>query len=258
MKLILLLLAFFTLSVRANSLPDYCPQTMSIAYFADWYPYVYSKDSGYTGTDFDFLYAITTALGCRIKIAKVPKKRGHKNLEQGKSHIMLAATVTRARTRYAHFSQSYRKEKMSVFYLKKLINGKKPATLQEIIGKSQFIAINAAAWYGKTIEAYRLGRYANKFLHVPSIDKRVAMLRKTRAQAMVDDHMAGCSYFHRQASDVIDEIAIMTVHVSDITFMFSKRLVTPEFVDLLNKEMDRQLELGIYDDIVTHHQADRC
>ena len=263
MKLICLLftLVFTSLPAQGKSLPDYCPVPLAISFHDDWYPYIFGKDTSYAGTDYDFINTIANALGCEVSVAKMPEKRGHRDLAQGLSHVLLAATVTEQRAQYAYFSAPYRQEIMSVFYLKQIIP-QPPATtvtLADVMDNSHFVVINEAAWYGENIEAYRHNDDdAGKFLHIPGMENRIQMLRKARAQAMIEDHMAGCSYFQRQAPDVIAKLAVLSVHHSDITFMFSKQLVTPRFMKLFNQEMAKQINEGVYDEIVAMYQAEQC
>ncbi len=252
----LLLLLLLTLPSKATPLPSYCPKPMTIVFYGDWYPYMFYQNEQYKGIDYEFFAAILNKIGCQIVVNRLPEKRAYQGLARGDSLIMSGATITKARQKYAYFSDTYRPETMSIFYLKDEIND--DSTVDAIIKQSTMIAINGAAYYGPYIERQRHGNYRQKFQHVPSLNRRVEMLSRSRAQALVEDHIAGCYHLFTHGDGLIDKIKWQQVNQVNVAFMFSKGVVPYEFIEIFNQTMQQLIAQGVYDNLTAKYIPKGC
>jgi polar amino acid transport system substrate-binding protein len=82
-----------------------------------WPPYIYSGgDGALTGADVELAQAIVQAAGCTLEIVpELPSLRREILFRQGKLDLMLAASRTDERRRYARFSTPYRHERVGLF-----------------------------------------------------------------------------------------------------------------------------------------------
>jgi polar amino acid transport system substrate-binding protein len=219
---------------------------------------MFVENGQYEGIDFEFLQAATNQLHCEIIVDVLPEKRAHRELAGGNSIVMTGATISEERLKYTYFSQPYRAEVISLFYLKQQRFPDKITDLAFLINNRHTIVTNGAAYYGPSIESYRKSEHSGKFLHVPSVESRVKMLTRKRAEGMVEDHIAGCSYFHQNAPLFSKDLRAITVNKVEVAFMFNKVTATPAFIDLFNKTMNDLLKQGILDDLVTQYSAVGC
>lgn len=256
MKYLILMLFFISLPTRAESLPEYCPKAMTIVYYGNWYPYMFLQDGHFKGIDYEFLMKIANKINCLIVVNSLPERRAHKELAHGNSLVMSGATITEERQKYAYFSKPYRAEIMSLFYLNKDQHNER--SIDEIFQQSKMIAINAAAYYGPLVENYRQSTIAKKFNHVPSLERRIAMIERKRAEAMVEDHIAGCYYLHKSRAITMEDISWHQVNHTDVAFMFSKVAVTKAFIAIFNQTMQQLIEQGVYDEIVAKYTPKGC
>lgn len=256
MKYLAPLLLLFTWFCRADPLPQYCPKPMTMVFYGDWYPYMFEQGDGYKGIDYEFMARIFDELGCHVDVISLPERRAHQDLARGDSLVMSGATITHERQRHAYFSKPYRGETMSLFYLSKSDSEK--ASASEVIKGSSMIAINGAAYYGPFIEDFRHNDLVNKFQHVPSLQKRVEMLERLRADAMVEDHIAGCYYIFSQRPSLSNRVKWIRVNQVEVAFMFSKGVVSPEFITIFNRTMQQLIKQGIYDEIAAQYTPKGC
>lgn len=256
MKSLFLLLFLFIPSSGAMPLPEYCPKKMTVVFYGDWFPYMFYENKRYQGIDFDFMSLVLDRLGCEFDINALPEKRAHKGLASGDSLIMSGATITEERKQYAYFSKPYRGETLSLFYLDD--KGRNINTADQVINQSEIIAINGAAYYGPYIHKKRNSSQSKKFIHVPSIEKRIEMITRQRAQAMVEDHIAGCFYLHKSSSSVAKKTRWIQVSQENVAFMFSKGVVPYEFVAIFNQTMQQLIAQGAYSQIAAKYTPQGC
>jgi polar amino acid transport system substrate-binding protein len=82
-----------------------------------WPPYLYSQpNAGPSGLDWELAQAILKEAGCKLDLqAELPTARRQRQFEQGQLDLMLSASMTPERRRYARFSIAYRHETVGVF-----------------------------------------------------------------------------------------------------------------------------------------------
>jgi polar amino acid transport system substrate-binding protein len=79
--------------------------------------YLYTQpDATPGGLDWELAQAITKEAGCKLQVqAELPTARRQRLFEQGQLNLMLSASNTPERRRYARFSVAYRHETVGVF-----------------------------------------------------------------------------------------------------------------------------------------------
>ncbi|MCJ8273606.1 MAG: transporter substrate-binding domain-containing protein [Psychrosphaera sp.] len=251
-----MLLTLITLTARAGPLPEYCPKTLEFLSAGNWYPYTYIENNIHKGINLELMLKVTSIMGCRVRLVNIPSKRAHKSIVTQSTLVLPAATINQARLKYARFSKPYRFEKVSIFYLQSDLLSD-DIKLPLLVSKSDLIANNNSAWYGKKIEKLRTSAQSNKFVHVQGMKRQVEMLRRNRVQAIIQDHIVACNYFHQQAQDISPRMRFIVVNKVNVSFMFSKT-IHPAFLPLFDKTLVEQIELGFVEQLLARYTPLGC
>ncbi len=159
-----------------------------------WPPYIYSGHDGtLAGADVELVHAIAREAGCTLQVvAELPTLRRELLFRQGKLDLMLAASRTDERRRYARFSAPYRHERVGLFTAPD-----KAARFAHLAGfdmiARQRIALLAprAGWYGpdyaRAASAQDAGAWRNTF---GNFRQGIQMFRAGRAELIMGDTAA--------------------------------------------------------------------
>lgn len=160
----------------------------------EWPPYSYTNEENLqTGLDMDMAKAILKEAGCTLVTAPpLPSVRRALLFERGEFDLMLAATDTPERRRFARFSNAYRHETVALFALARDyaryagINGM--AALAR--GQAAVLAPRVG-WYGQDFARAAPGlRAAGRLFEFGSFDQGLRMLGAGRAPLIMGDRAA--------------------------------------------------------------------
>ena len=232
-----------------------CPPELTLAYHGDWYPYVYIDQQGLVGSDWLLLKATLDRVGCPVRAKQYPPKRSHHEL-QTEQLLLIAATKTPERTAKAHFSIPYRNETTALFYF---VEDQRAQTLPQVLNSVEMLALNQAGYYGEDIAKYRQGSMKDKFIHSATIDSRVGMLLKNRIQGVIEDQYAGCyTLQQRKAEHPAIPLRMIKVHQKPVSYMFSRQLVTTEFMQEFNKQLELLLQQEYWQRQMARYEQNQC
>lgn len=116
-----------------------------------WPPYIYSGGNGeLAGADVELAQAIVREAGCTLEVVpELPSLRREMLFRQGKLDLMLAASRTDERRRYARFSAPYRHEHVGLFAATaKLQQFAKIDSFDAIARQRIAVLAPRAGWYG--------------------------------------------------------------------------------------------------------------
>ncbi|NHZ88956.1 transporter substrate-binding domain-containing protein [Massilia sp. CCM 8733] len=160
----------------------------------EWPPYSFTNEENLqTGLDMDMAKAILKEAGCTLVTAPpLPTVRRMLLFERGDFDLMLAATDTPERRRFARFSDAYRHETVALFALERDharyagINSM-PAVLR---GQAAVLAPRVG-WYGadfaKAVPSLRAG---GRLFEFGTFEQGMRMLGAGRAQLIMGDRAA--------------------------------------------------------------------
>lgn len=159
-----------------------------------WPPYLYNDAGGRpAGADVELVQAIVREAGCTLVIGpELPSLRREMLFRQGKLDLMVAASRTEERRRYARFSAPYRHERVGLFAA--------PETLRQFAAIGNFdtiarqriaVLVPRAGWYGpeyaRAATAQDAGAWRNTF---GTFHQGVQMFRAGRAKLIMGDAAA--------------------------------------------------------------------
>lgn len=160
----------------------------------EWPPYSFTnEDNVQTGLDMDMAKAILKEAGCVLVTAPpLPAVRRQLLFERGEFDLMLAATDTPERRRFARFSNPYRHETVALFVL-----ARDHARYAGVNGMAALARTQAAllaprvGWYGPEFaRAAPDLRAGGRLFEFSTLDQGLRMLSAGRAPLIMGDRAA--------------------------------------------------------------------
>ena len=237
---------------KAQALPDYCPQPVQLAILGDWFPHVYQDDRGYRGADYEFLTRVLRVMGCRLTETKMNSQHLFRIISLGQPLVVVGATATAERRRFARFSDTYRDEVVSLFYYDKPL-----PDLATVARKKDKIAYNNAAYYGARVDKLEKAQ-PGKLVHFATTEDRINALQSNKVQAFISDHTVACHYLHQALGKDMSKINHTEVFRVNVSFMFARRMATDEFMARFNQAMAQLMERGVYQNLLKRYVPRSC
>ncbi|MEI8607593.1 substrate-binding periplasmic protein [Pseudoalteromonas sp. B160] len=210
-----------------------CEKTLQVGVILPWPPFVFDGEQALTGIDVEISRLVLKHAGFCSKFVPLPSsKRGLVELENGRVDILTAASFNQQRAQYSHFSTSYRREKMRLFWYedtKYLTHD-----LASLLAQQKTIAVNNGGYYGKEFE--QLSKVTNNkdlLVRVPLLKHRLYMLKAKRVDFMIDDEISGLYLISQEKIPGIT-LHPYVIHDNPIHFMLSKKTVTMDNVRSIN------------------------
>lgn len=187
----------------------------------------------------DILTHVLVGMGCRYSLHEMPLKRSLSAVEHGTIDVVMGASRSPERERYALFSSPYRREVMVMFMRKGEAAGFKPLLLSDISRTRLKIGVLMGSWYGG--EFNHLVRQDPAFRgHVLQLASNAALfkgLKYRRVDIALVDLFTGVDHLRRTGE--LDTVDVHPRPVNDdVTyFMFSRKSVPQSLVDRVNEQL---------------------
>lgn len=254
-----------------------CPAELSVAYNANWLPYVSVPASAQPtadkslmpnssaqpaatppvatpvhtenqadigGTDIELMRQIVGAVGSRLVLQYVPETRALHQLKNGQVDLLFAASHTPARAEYAWFTRPYRHEVNVLVVHQDLLQlypelTERPAFFQLAIRKLVG-TYNPTGFYGDEFEAIKQNAQVKKrSLYVFEAERRMELVLGKRADYTLVDQVA-TEYQWRQSQQPPPLVLLpFAVNRAAIHVMASKQRVSATCVARLNAAISK-------------------
>ncbi len=200
-------------------------------------PYQYLNASGEPeGFQIELIRSIVKEFNCKVEFRQLVWHRLLEQVKSGEVDFMADTTVTEERAAFGLFSDSYRQETFSMYVRKEQYQEYHDKSLQEMFDMGFRLGVTSGYVYSDEIEALKrdLG-YQKNFIYVDSnIENYPALLASNIDGFMEDSLIAGYELRNLRMSN--DVVALPNeVFRSDVSFMFSKKSVSPEIVEEFNQ-----------------------
>ncbi|MCQ8878811.1 transporter substrate-binding domain-containing protein [Pseudoalteromonas shioyasakiensis] len=202
-----------------------CDKTLKVGIGQPWPPFVMIHGNDFSGIDIEITRQVFTEAGfCAEFIALPSSIRGLAELEKGTVDVLPAASFSKQRAQYSHFSLAYRHERMRLFWHED--NELSELDLASLMANNKTFVINSGGYYGQEFEQLtRQPSYNNLIVKVKMIEQRIYMLQAKRVDFMIDDELSGL-YVIAQKQMTGIKLHPYVVHDNPIHFMYSKKTVT--------------------------------
>lgn len=212
-----------------------------------WPPYIYSGDDGIlTGADVELAQAIVREAGCILEVVpELPSLRREILFRQGKLDLMLAASHTEERRRYARFSAPYRQEQVGLFAAtEKLQQFAKIDSFDAIVRQRIAVLAPRAGWYGpdyaRAAGAQDAGTWRNTF---GNFRQGIQMFRAGRAELIMGD-TAALQHEARRQGVALSALPYVPFN-APVHLMLNASSTTPEQLARINAAIARLEHSGV-------------
>lgn len=233
---------------QAKSLDNtVCPQPLRV-HLDLHQPSAYKDSTGKLhGMDVEMVEAIMQAAGCqwRWHVTPMTGARILKSLQDGDIDVMVRASKTLDRERFARFSQPYRQEVVGL-YARVHSDVPKTLTLADGLRLGLRLIGPASGWYGIEFEQYRNRfRQEKRYTSYPDAQVGTELLfaTPTRGELLLID---ADLFYHFVGPDRIMEIrqASPQLHITPAHLMTSQKTVNVATIAALNKAIRRLQQSG--------------
>lgn len=226
---------FLVLIVMLSHTSFACEQTFRVSAADAWPPFSFKKGNDYQGIDIEIVEAVFSTAGyCWQYVSYPSSKRALKELELGNVDMLFAATKTDERSKYAHFSVSYRDEEMMVF---SLVGAKNV----DYFSIKHLFGVSRGSVYGRDFEVFRTF-CPDCVVNTNNVSERFGMLRSKRVDYVIEERITGMNYIKTLGLDGI-KLLPQPVHSEGLKFMFSKAHIKPEQLHKIDQAIRSNKEL---------------
>lgn len=200
----------------------------------------------YSGLDAEMAKAIAHQMGYKVNFTPIDWSEQIENLKVGAQHFAVSATYTEERTKFAYFSEPYRREENSFFVRKgeggrfKFKSGDMKGFVESLKASKAKIAITDGMVYAsKEINDF-IADPANKPYLVPTATtfESMDLLLKHEIDGILDDRViTSAAIWRAKNTDKIEEVYLGIW--TPIHFMFSKKAVSEVFMNEFNKALGK-------------------
>ena len=195
-----------------------------------WPPYVVLKNNTLTGVEIDIIKTIFKDSPFCINFTLLPNSlRALEELKHGRVDLMFAASKTRERQAYAHFSLPYREEVMLLY---KHAGSASISSLEQLFKKGLTAGVNRGSFLGHTFKTLS-DKYSKQIVLTSDADKRFALLNKKRVDFVVDDSLVA-HHFANKYTAILPVEQVAPINVNNVHFMMSKKTISLEEVNTIN------------------------
>jgi polar amino acid transport system substrate-binding protein len=231
-----------------------CPEPIKVG-FNDWAPYSWVDASGNAvGLDIDMLTLVANNLGCQVNFIHMPIKRAHQMLKSGSLDMMMGASYTKEREKYAFFTQSYRDEEIRLFTKADALPQISIEKWQDIFSQKLTLLVPTFGWYGKDYLQSK-AELQNQGLLVISQDaaQSVRMLAYKRGDILIGDSIS-LPYIANQSENLALEPLPLLVDSNKIHFMLSKQTKSSGLLQEINNAISTLSNHGALAKVVSKWQ----
>lgn len=249
-RLILLMISVLSGAAQAATPPAadrICPQPLRVHLDLHAPSAYYDTTGQLRGMDVEMVQAIMQAAGCqwRWDVTPMTGARIVKSLQDGEIDLMIRASKTPDRARFAYFSQPYRQEVVGLYAT---VHTELPQslTLADALQLGLRLIGPASGWYGIEFEQYRNRfRQEKRYTSYPNAQVGTELLFATPSRGelvLIDADL----FYHFVGPDRVMDIrqASPLLHITPAHLMASQKTVSPATIAALNKAIRRLQQSG--------------
>lgn len=220
--------------------------------FDAWEPYQYA-DVGerVAGLDIELVAAVVEGMGCQLTYQQDTWVDLLMALKEGEVDILLGASKTEARKRFALFSDAYRVEEFSLYIRQGDDERAGYETITEFIKNGGRIGIVEDYFYGPDVSMLlHDDETSSYFVNAIMGELNVARLLDADIDGYFEDSFVGASLLRRKALSKYIVAQGITIQTGNAYVMFSQKSITPEQLIEFNSELAKVKSSQTYQDIL--------
>lgn len=214
-----------------------CTKTSYVVGYSEFFPFMYEAGNAeeVKGLDIWLVKKVFEKAGCTARFVNMPWARMVKGIKNGVPDVVLVASKTEERSRYAYFSLPYRNEQMRFMVRKNEIQRWPLKKLEDVIKYKMRIAVIMDNWFGEKFSKLKENNeFKQLIFNVTEDSDRFSMLLSNRADAVLHDQIYLKAMAERLGEK--DKIDFLPLAVNDapVHFMFSKKTTPQEDLAIIN------------------------
>ena len=220
-----------------------------------WEPYQYlTPDDEVKGLEIDLIGAMATEAGCSVKFVQKNWMHLLNGIRNGSIDMLGGATQTKAREKFALFSDNYRHESFILYIRADESEKYANKTLKELLDGEFRLGVTQDYIYGDQISELQDNEvYQTKFVSVPTTEVNYYNLIQNHIDGFLEDPFVAGYTIKRKGLQGQIEAHTVEVLRGDVAIMFSKKSVGLETVLAFNKALAKLKANGEYEKILAKY-----
>lgn len=208
--------------------------------FDVWEPYQYVDVNGdVRGMDIELVTSVIDDMGCTAEFVQGTWVSLLEDLRNGDVDMLLGASKTEAREKFAYFSVPYRMEEFSLYIRMDDQKSAAYANINEFIENGSRIGVVGDYFYGPNISALiEDEQSAGLFVFGIMGELNIARLLDMDIDVFIEDNFVGASLLRRKALGELIVEHGYTIKTGNIYVMFGRASVNEQQVSKFNLAMD--------------------
>ncbi|MTV40318.1 substrate-binding periplasmic protein [Duganella radicis] len=212
-----------------------------------WPPYLVTQpNAAPTGLDWELAQAILKEAGCKLDVQpELPTSRRQRLFEQGQLDLMLSASNTADRRRYARFSIAYRQETVGVFSRSNAHRHYQHITsMDALVNNKLALLAPKVGWYGAAYARVQPTLSATgKLSTFINFQQGLRMLDAGRADLILGD--SGALRYEARAQGIAISPVPLVAMRAPVHLMLNKANTTQADLDRINAAITRLEQQGV-------------
>ena len=196
------------------------------------------------GLQIELVKSIGNKMQCKINFVEGSWQELVERIKFGEIDFMPGATITKARSKFANFSEAYRQDVFVIYVAKDKLDDYHDITLEEIKKSNFKLGLTQGFLYGDEIESWQSNNQLNHYLSYEEENEK-------NAQRLFDGEIDGfledpyVIAYNQRSAELKSRVSVLPLKVFGhrSSFMFSKKSVSLKTIEKFNLALSQALQL---------------
>jgi len=223
-------------SAAAATQNTLCSEPLRVRVSGDYFPFSHQAPGGkLIGADVELVRTVFDLINCPIELEIMPFKRAIVELSQGNIDMVPFASITEHRSKFAHYSASYRNELARLIFRNGEADTHPISEIDDIIDHQLIVGHERSSYRGRLFDSFmRSDAGQHHVFHTTTTTEGIRMLETGRIDALVEMPSAVMGVANRMGLEGEFEVHPFPVWEEPVHFMFSQQTVPAQLVDAVS------------------------
>jgi len=211
-------------------------------------PYQYWNNGKVVGFQIELVQAITDEMGCKLVLENGVWHELLSKVESGDIDFIADMTITEERMKFGLFSETYRLESYTLYVRAEDFEKYRNLSFEAMLAKGFRLGLTKGFIYNQEIETARINKaYNSQFRLMDNNAENYERLVSKEIDGFLEDSMvAGYTLREKEIGNLVKGMPI-EFYTGDISFLFSKKTVSPDLVNRFNHAMEKVKKSPLYE-----------
>lgn len=203
-------------------------------------PFMVPNPTKPSGAQIELMEWVAMEMGCELHFINMNWNKSIAGIEEGTVDVMGRASKTTQRSRFAHFSTSYRDELLVLTVRKGEAQSLRYGSLQELFARGFRLGILRGGYFGKDLEPIiKNPKFKSNIIEHTKEGELLTSLKNKRIDGFFEEPFIIDNAVMTQSLYAEFEEYPIEMLVGEVHFMFSKRSVSKGMVEQFNQALER-------------------